>query len=97
MENSYVDDVLQVSMELFNKRDDVEHYQIDVFDKEWKPVPFAIQSRLIEVKYLESKKIIVYIRKTDRYRVTYICSSSKIKRKNETTALVVSRICSKIK
>ena len=95
--SSFIDGLLVTRMSLFNKRSDVEHYQINVYDKDWKEVPFATTVKIIEVKYLETKQIDVYIRNADKERAVYICSRSKLKAKSETSTLIASRICSKIK
>jgi hypothetical protein len=85
-------------MELFNKRPEVEYYEIQVFDKEWKQVPFASESKIIQVKYLETKKINVYVRNEDALTLGYICSESKLRKGNlEKNTIISSRICSKIK
>ena len=41
---SYVEDVMQVQMRMFNKRRDVEWYEVAVFDADWKPVRPASHS-----------------------------------------------------
>ena len=37
---SHLDNVYVTTMEMFNKRDDVEYYEIGIFDKDFKSVPF---------------------------------------------------------
>lgn len=94
---SFMEGVLYTKMELFNKRRDAEYYELGVFDNNWDPVTFATDSKLIYARYLETKKINVYIRAEDIKKVTYICTESRI-RKEETTATVISsKICSKVK
>ena len=34
---SYVSGVLKTQMHLFNKRQDVEYYEVGVFDSDWRP------------------------------------------------------------
>ena len=94
---SYVESVLVTEMELWNGRPDVEYYQINVWDSDWNPVPFAVAQRIIRVKYLSRASVNVYVRKSDSERVTYICSKSKLVKDSGTKALIASRICSKIK
>ena len=94
---SYVDSVLVTEMELWNGRPDVEYYQINVWDSDWNPVPFAVSQRIIRVKYLSRASVNVYVRKSDSEKVTYICSKSKLVKDSGTKALIASRICSKIK
>ena len=84
-------------MELFNSRSDVKYYEILVYNESFEPLKFATQDRIVEVGYLKRKSIEVFIREQDRYRVTYICSKSKLLKGTGTATLVSSRICSKIK
>lgn len=97
LEPSYVQGVLVTRMELFNSRTDVSYYEISVFDKDWKPVPFASESNILNIKYLQRKTIEIYIREQDRQRALYICSRSKHIEDKDKITIVSSRICSKIK
>jgi len=97
LEPSYVEGILKVRMELFNTRKDVKYYEILVYDNEFNPVKFAVQERIIEVRYLKRKSIEVFIREEDRDVARYVCSKSKLLKGTGTATLVSSRICSKIK
>jgi hypothetical protein len=97
LEPSFVDGVLVTKMELFNSRNDVEYYELSVYDGDWNSVPFATESRILNIEYLKRKTIEIYIRETDRSKAVYICSKSKILPSNEQITMVSSRICSKIK
>ena len=81
-------------MKLFNKRKEISYYEIQAFDKDWEPLPIGF-SNIIQVDYLETKEVPVYLAKNEAKRVLYICSKSKIL-KGQTTILS-SKICSKIK
>lgn len=94
---SYVEDVMQVKMRMFNKRQDVEWYEVSVFDAEWNPVPFVTGYRILKIEYLAHVRFDVYIRKDDARRATYICSRSKLRRNDYEGAIIASRICSKFK
>ena len=94
---SYVDDVMQVKMRMFNKRQDVEWYEIGVFDSKWKPVPFVTGYRILRVEYLSHVRFDVYVNKQDAEKATYICSQSKLRRENMDGAIIASRICSKFR
>lgn len=94
---SFMDGIYKTDLTLFNKREDSEYYEIEVFDKDWNSLPFASESRLLQVGYLKKKKFEVYIRKKDIKTVTYICTMSKLGKDNEATTIIASRICSKIK
>ena len=94
---SYVEGILEAKMVLFNKREEVEYYEIDVFDAEWNPIPFASQSKLVQIRYLETKAVSVFIRKQDQKRAMYICTRSRLKKDDVKSTVISSRICSKIK
>lgn len=95
--SSYVDGVLSTKMELFNKRKDVEYYELSVFTKDWEPVSFASEGRIIRVKYLETKKLNVYIKVEDLKNVSYICTESRLRKEDVRDTVISSRICSKVK
>jgi hypothetical protein len=94
---SYVDGLYSVKMKLFNRRDDVVFYDVNVFDRDWEPVSFATQNKLIRIRYLEKTDFEIYIRSSDYKRVEYICTSSKLLKDSVGSTAVTSRICSKIK
>jgi hypothetical protein len=94
---SHVEGILKVRMELFNSRKDVSHFEVSVFDEDWNPIKFAVSERIMKVNYLGRKSIDIYIRETDKYNATYVCSRSKTITEKEEVAIVTSRICSKIK
>jgi hypothetical protein len=96
-EPSLYNDVLRTRMEIFNKRSDVEYYEIGVFDRDWKPVPFVTSYKVIQLKYLGTASVEVFIKKRDRDRVEYICSRSKLKKGKEAVTVISSRICSRFK
>ncbi len=89
--------VLQTKMQLFNKRNDVEYYELSVYDKDWKSLPFASESKIIQINYLQTKSVNVYIKQEDLGKVTYICTESKHKREGDKSTVISSQICSKVK
>jgi hypothetical protein len=95
LEQSHVSGILKTELELFNKRKDVEYYELGVFDADWNPIPFVSAYRVAHVRYLGHLKFDVYIRKDDADRATYVCSQSKL-RGEDTGTLLSSRICSKL-
>ena len=94
---SYVKGVYKADMLLFNNRQDISYYSIGVYDKDWKPVKFATENRIVKMQHLERKNITVYIREEDKQEALYICSKSKTLVDEAQTSIVTSRICSKIK
>lgn len=97
LEPSYMDGVYQISMNLFNAREEVEYYEIGVYDDEWNPIPFAATNRIIHVPYHSRATFDVYLRKADKDKVTYICTLSRLKKEDVDQSAIASRICSKIK
>jgi hypothetical protein len=96
-EQSFVSGVMYTKMELFNRRTDVEFYELGVYDKDWKSIAFASESKLIQVNYLQTKSVNVYIKREDLVRATYICTESKHKREGDKNTVITSQICSKVK
>lgn len=97
MRPSHLDNVYVTTMEMFNKRKDVEYYEIGVFDAEWNPVPFVTSYEIINLRYLGHVTFDVYIRKSDVGRVEYICSKSKLRKEDLTRTAISSKICSRVK
>jgi len=96
-ESSFVNGVMKTKMRLFNRRNDVSYYEIGVFDSEWKPVPFVTSYKVMKMAYLDTAEFDIYINKTDLISATYICSKSKLQKKDVISSGISSRICSKIK
>ena len=94
---SYMDDLLVTRMEIFNKRNDVEYYELGVFDKNWRPIPFVSQYTILNIKYLERVEVDVYIREIDKFNAEYICSRSKMKTEDLRSSSISSKICSRFK
>ena len=97
LEPSHLDNVYMVTMEMFNKRDDVEYYEIGVFDEEWNPIPFVTSYKIIKLRYLGHVSFDVYIRKQDVSRAEYICSKSKLRKDSNSKTAISSKICSRFK
>lgn len=97
LEPSHLDGLYKTTMEMFNKRQDVEYYEIGVFDSDFEPIPFVSTFKIVKIKYLGHVTFQVYIRKGDADRATYICSRSKLRKEDITRTAISSKICSKIK
>ena len=97
---SYVSGIHTATMKFYNSRDDVEYYQVQVFDGQFNPIKFAIQggsnSDVIHARHRQYKTVDVYVPSYEAVRVVYICTRSMILKKFETASLVSSRICSKV-
>jgi len=94
---SYITDVLKTTIELFNRREDVNYYEIEVYDKDRNPIAFVTDAKVVNIKYLEKKSIDVYIKQSDKDRVVYVCTLSRFIKEDKTKTNVSSRICSKVK
>jgi len=84
-------------MLLFNRRQDVKYFEVEVTDENFKPIPFASDSKIYRAEYLQRVKVMIYIREDSLLNATYICSRSKFLQNVVPTNLVSSRICSKIR
>lgn len=94
---SYITGVYSTKIKMWNRREDVNYYEISVFDEEWNPVDFAAVDRLIKLDYLDKKVVEIYIRKYDVDKAHYICTKSKILKSDAITSSITSRICSKVR
>ena len=94
---SHVSGIMKVDMFLFNAREDVGYYEISVWDADWEKLPFAADLRIIPMEYLGRENVTIYIKESDRDRVTYICSESKLQSDGKPKSSISSRVCSKIK
>ena len=47
---AYVKGIYKTEMLLFNSREDISYYSLGVFDKDWKPVKFASENRIIKME-----------------------------------------------
>ena len=94
---SFIPSAKMTSMEVFNKRSDVQWYQIGVFDEDWKPIPFVTRYNILRVKYLSRVKFDVYVNDNDSKRAEYICSTSKLRGNDDFKPIVESKICSRFK
>lgn len=92
---SIYSNLVVTTMEMFNKREDVEYYEIAVFDEKWNPIPFVSSFRLFKLDYLSRIKFEVYIREQDKLRAEYICSTSKLR--DNSAPAISSMICSRFK
>ena len=97
LESSYMQGLQKTKVTIFNKRPEVEYYEIGVFTKDWEPIPFVSTYKVFPVPYLSTVTVELFIRNVDRNIVTYICSKSKLRKSYVTRTAVSSRICSRVK
>ena len=96
-EVSFSGGIKKTTMRLWNSREDVQYYEIGVFDDEWKPIPFVTSYKIMKVDYLSQVKFDVYIRENNIKDARYICSLSKLRSNNVSKTLLATQICSKFK
>ena len=97
IEPSYIDGVSVIKMKIWNRRSDANYYEINVYDKEWKLIPFAASEKIMKLEYLEHKSFELYVRNADTDKVKYVCTISKQLSQNVQSTGIKSRICSKVK
>ena len=86
-----------VELTTWNNRIDIEYYELEVMDEDWKNIPFATTQNIFKVPYQTRSPLKVFIRKSDKARVMYICTLSKVIKEKVTRTVIASRVCSKIK
>lgn len=89
--------VYKTNLFIWNRRKDIEYYEVEVFDMSFRPQPFVTQDKIIKIGYLQRKLFTVYIKSENRENITYICTRSRLLKDSVQTSGVSSRICSKIK
>ena len=94
---SFIPSAKMTTMQVFNKRSDVQWYQIGVFDKDWQPIPFVTRYKIINIKYLKRVKFDVYVNAENAKQAEYICSTSKLRGNDDFKPIVESKICSRFK
>ena len=94
---SFIPTAKMTTMKVFNKRADVQWYQIGVFDKEFKPIPFVTRYKILKIKYLSHVKFDIYINDNNVKRAEYVCTTSKLRGNDDFKPIVESRICSRFK
>ena len=52
LKTSYIDGVSVTKMKLFNRREEVQYYQIEVFTFDFKPVPFASTDKILSLIHI---------------------------------------------
>ena len=93
---SFLEGIVVTTMNLFNKRKEIEYYEISVYDENWKTIPFAASHKIINVPYLSQKTVEIYIREIDCEHIEYICTTSRRFVDDAESTGIDSRICSKV-
>ena len=96
LEPSFMEGLSKATMTMFNKRAEVDYYEIGVFTAEWEPIPFVSNYKVFKIPYLSTVTFDIFIRDEDKNRVEFICSKSKLRKADVTRTAVSSRICSRV-
>ena len=94
---SFIPTAKMTTMQVFNKRKDVEWYEIGVFNKEWQPIPFVTRYKIVNIKHLQRVRFDVYVSDNNVRKAEYICTTSKLTGNDDFKPIVESRICSRFK
>lgn len=95
---SYIPGVWSTHVVLWNARQEINYYKVEVFDADMQPLSFiSTGGDLKRVDYLGRSHIEVFVREEDKDKATYICTESKLKKGSAQRSLVASKVCSKIK
>jgi hypothetical protein len=94
---SHMDTIYRTKVTVYNRREDVQYYEIGVFDADFNPVPFTSLYKIVKIDYLTKVNIDVYFKADTVNKVVYICSKSKLRKSVKRLTAVSSRICSKAK
>ena len=62
MEPSHVKGVYKTTMQMFNKRVEVEYYEIQVYDADWKPIQFVTSYSILKIEYLSKVEFDLYVK-----------------------------------
>jgi hypothetical protein len=94
---SFMDGISVTSMELYNAREEIEFYKIDVYTADWERIPFATKESTIRVSHLQRHTFDVYVKDSDLDRIEYICTVSRLLQDQLQSQGVSSRVCSRVK
>lgn len=95
LQSSYMKDILQVNLKMWNARGDVEYYRIEVTDEDWNDVPFITNEKTFRLDHFGRRDIEIFL--PSDTTATYICTKSLLQKGNAQKSIVSSKVCSKIK
>lgn len=93
---SHIEGVVKTEIKIFNKRDDVDYFEIGVFTPDFESLSFVTTWNIIEIGYLETKVIDIYMTEANSISAQYICSISKIRSGDLDQTGIESQICTKL-
>ena len=93
---SHIEGAVKTEIKIFNKRDDVDYFEIGVFTPDFESLSFVTTWNIIEIGYLETKVIDIYMTEANSISAQYICSISKIRSGDQDQTGIESQICTKL-
>ena len=94
---SHIDKIVKTEIQIFNKRSDVDYFEIGVFSPDWEMLQFVTTWNIIEIAHLERKSIDIYMTEANAISAMYICSISKIRSTDQSSTGIATQICTKLK
>jgi len=94
LKQSYIPEVLQTKVKMWNARVDVVYYKIEVTDKDWKEVPFITEEKMFKLDYMQRREIEIFL--PSDTSAMYICTRSMLEKGARSRSMISSKVCSKI-
>ena len=94
LEQSYIPNVLQTKVKMWNARVDVVYYKLEVTDKDWKEVPFIADEKIFKLDYMQRREIEIFL--PSDTSAMYICTRSMLQKGAQSRSMISSKVCSKI-
>ena len=95
LRSSYMEDVFEVKLKMWNARVDVEYYKIEVTDEDWNDVPFITNEKVFRLEHFGRRDISIFL--PSDTSATYICTRSMLEKSTKKRSIISSKVCSKIK
>ena len=95
LRSSYMNDIYEVKLKMWNARSDVEYYKIEVTDEDWNDVPFITTEKVFRLEHFGRRDISIFL--PSDTTATYICTRSMLEKGNASKSIISSKVCSKIK
>jgi hypothetical protein len=92
---SYMNDILEAKLKMWNARGDVEYYKIEVTDENWNDVPFITREKTFKLEHFGRRDIEIFL--PSDTTATYICTRSLLEKGNAQKSIISSKVCSKIR
>ena len=95
LKQSYIPEVLQTKVKMWNARVDVVYYKLEVTDAFWNDVPFIAEEKMFKLDYMQRREIEIFL--PSDTTAQYICTRSMLEKGARSRSMISSKVCSKIK